>query len=248
MNRTLFISLIALALSSSAASAAVVDFAAPSQNIRCHGETTAPEQISCVIGKQRWSALPAKPAACAGAWKPLEFELVGGRVSPGRCGGDVPYCRKGACPILAYDTSRDIGAIRCTASAHSGSQGNGGIACRYRQGERAGFHLAVEAYDLYKAKPAARGNDPTPPAKQHAAGDALLRSIRTHGLTQISPARLPVAKDRLGTYGKIPTSGGRDRRREQRSHTAEHGVRARLRRVPNARIAQCRAYLGHERW
>jgi V8-like Glu-specific endopeptidase len=208
MNRTLFISLVALALSSTAASAAVVDFAAPSQNIRCHGETTAPERIDCVIGTQRWSALPAKPAACGGAWKPLEFELAGGRVSPGRCGGDIPYCRKGACRILAYDTSRDIGAIRCTASAHSGSQGNGGIACRYRQGERAGFHLAVEAYDLYKPKPAARGNDHTPPAKQHAAGDALLRSIRTHGLTQVSPAPLPVATDRLDTSGKVPTSAG----------------------------------------
>jgi hypothetical protein len=213
INRVLIVILVLTGFGvTSAAAGAAVDFQSPTGNIRCHGDSATPAYVDCSLAKQRWASQPPKPQSCSGAFWPQEFELAGGYLQAGRCGDAVKYCSR-PCQKLEYGTSVDLGPIRCTSSKISGSAHNGGIACRYMQGTRARFHLAIEAYDV---------SGPTAPAAPHVAPLAttgarvpgapssemtsaeLLASIRSHGVKVASPAVLPRGVGVVGGAGRAP--------------------------------------------
>jgi hypothetical protein len=128
----------------------LVHFQSPSGNINCIGGGASqgqPAFVQCVVRKQSWRSLRAKPASCDLDWDPATISLVRGRATVGSCRGDIgPLCVAGTadrCSTLAYGRSIDMGPIRCTSTT-------AGVTCRYRTGRRPGFLIARERYVLYR--------------------------------------------------------------------------------------------------
>ena len=139
----LVLALAACAAPSSPASAqSLVHFRSPSGNINC---TMFGGGAECVVKKQSWPRLPARPASCDLDWVPNNLSVSGTRVFVGACRGDVgPLCYVGsACRTLGYGRSVTLGKVRC-ASARNG------VTCRRLDGRRVGFRIAREGYSLYR--------------------------------------------------------------------------------------------------
>ena len=137
----LFLALAACA-SPPASAQTLVHFRSPSGNINCIMFGGGAE---CVVKKQSWPRLPARPASCDLDWVPNNLSVSGTRVFVGGCRGDVgPLCYAGsACRTLGYGQSATLGRMRC-ASARNG------VTCRRLDGRRVGFRIAREGYTLYR--------------------------------------------------------------------------------------------------
>ncbi len=134
---------VSLALASS-----LVHFQTPSGNINCIGGPAfmgTPPFVECLVRKNTWPHLRAKPAICDLDWDPTTLALSHRRVSVGSCRGDIgPLCvnTSDRCSTLQYGRSVDLGPIRCTSATI-------GVTCRYRTAPRVGFRIAREGYVLY---------------------------------------------------------------------------------------------------
>jgi Family of unknown function (DUF6636) len=119
-----------------------VHFQSPSGNINCLVFRTGAE---CVVKKQTWARLPARPATCDLDWVPANLGLSGTRLFVGACRGDVgPLCYRGSgCTTLAYGRARTLGKVRCVSATN-------GVTCRRLDGRRVGFRIAREGYTLYR--------------------------------------------------------------------------------------------------
>jgi Family of unknown function (DUF6636) len=134
---------VGLALASS-----LVHFQTPSRNINCIGGSAfqgTPAFVQCLVRKNNWSRLRAKPASCDLDWDPATISLSRRRFSVGSCRGDIgPLCTNTSdrCSTLPYGRSVDMGPIRCTSATN-------GVTCRYRTAPRVGFRIAREGYVLF---------------------------------------------------------------------------------------------------
>ena len=122
----------------------LVHFQSPSGNINCILDAT---YADCLVRRQVWRNLPARPASCDLDWVPSEISLSGRKIFVGACRGDVgPLClpRGGLrCTTLAYGRSVVVGGIRCVSAVN-------GVTCRRRDGRRIGFRVAREGYTLFR--------------------------------------------------------------------------------------------------
>jgi hypothetical protein len=127
----------------------LVHFQSPSGNINCIGGPAfqgTPAFVQCLVRKNSWPRLRARPASCDLDWDPATISLSRGRATVGSCRGDIgPLCvsTSDRCTTLGYGRSVVMGPIRCTSAT-------AGVTCRYRTGSRAGFLIARERYVLYR--------------------------------------------------------------------------------------------------
>jgi hypothetical protein len=127
----------------------LVHIQSPSGNINCIGGPAfqgTPPFVSCLVRKQSWPRLRAKPSNCDLDWDPTTLELSRRRLSVGSCRGDIgPLCGIGTerCSTLAYGRSVTFGPIRCTSLTS-------GVTCRYTASPRVGFKIAREGYALFR--------------------------------------------------------------------------------------------------
>jgi hypothetical protein len=142
VRRALLVLALAACASSPASAQSLVHFRSPSGNISCAMFGGGAE---CVVKKQSWPRLPARPASCDVDWVPNNLSVSGTRVFVGACRGDVgPLCFAGSgCRTLGYGRSTMLGKVRC-ASARNG------VTCRRLDGRRVGFRIAREGYTLYR--------------------------------------------------------------------------------------------------
>jgi uncharacterized protein DUF6636 len=140
------IALLALALAACAApttsAQSLVHFRSPSGNINCVMFGGGAE---CVVKRQSWPRLPARPAACDLDWVPASLSVSGSRVFVGACRGDVgPLCvGEARCRTLPYGHALTLGKARCVSARN-------GVTCRRLDGRRVGFRIAREGYTLYR--------------------------------------------------------------------------------------------------
>jgi Family of unknown function (DUF6636) len=127
----------------------LVHFQSPSGNINCYAGPAfqgSPAFAQCLVRKQSWPSLRARPASCDLDWDPATVSLSRRRATVGSCRGDIgPLCvnTSDRCSTLGYGRSVDVGPIRCTSTT-------AGVTCRYRTGRRQGFLIARERYVLYR--------------------------------------------------------------------------------------------------
>jgi hypothetical protein len=121
---------------------AFVHFKSPSGNINCIAFATGAE---CVVKKQSWPRLPARPASCDLDWVPANVSLSRTKLFVGACRGDVgPLCYPGSgCRTLAYGRSIVVGKVRCSSATN-------GVTCRRTDRRHVGFRIAREGYALYR--------------------------------------------------------------------------------------------------
>ena len=136
-----------------AAPASAAHFKSPTGNIQCRLDS---HSVTCLLQKNSWRHLPAKPASCDVDWAPTDMSLYVNRqtgrwtVAVGGCRGDVgPLCYSEApCVVLAYGHSvqsvRAGSGLRCTSATS-------GVTCMKigtRPGAR-GFRIAREGYVVF---------------------------------------------------------------------------------------------------
>jgi hypothetical protein len=138
-----------VAIFSAALASSLVHFQSPSGNINCIGAAAfqgSPTFVQCLVRKNSWPRLVARPRSCDLDWDPATISLSGRRVSVGSCRGDIgPLCvyTSDRCSTLPYGRSVDVGPIRCTST-------QAGVTCRYRTAPRVGFLIARERSVLYR--------------------------------------------------------------------------------------------------
>ena len=142
LRAALFSLAVALCAAGSAQAQTFVHFRSPSGNINCLLFRTGAE---CVVKKQSWPRLPARPANCDLDRVPNNLGLSGTNLVVGACRGDVgPLCYRGSgCTTLAYGRARTFGKVRCVSATN-------GVTCRRLDGRRIGFRIAREGYTLYR--------------------------------------------------------------------------------------------------
>jgi Family of unknown function (DUF6636) len=139
-----FAAVLSLAVASS-----LVHFQTPSGNINCIGGPAfkgSSAFVECLVRKNSWPRLAAKPARCDLDWDPATLQLGRRRVTVGSCRGDIgPLCTNisDRCTTLAYGRSVDMGPIRCSSATN-------GVSCRYRTAPHVGFRIAREGYVLFR--------------------------------------------------------------------------------------------------
>ena len=151
MTRTVAFLSAALSVALAPAASAVTQahFRSPSGNINCFLLDTRPSPpfVDCLVVKNAWRRLPAKPRSCDVDFYPAEVALgASGRITVGSCRGDVgPTCLPSsgfACRTLAYGRSITSRHFVCRSASN-------GVTCLVRGRDR-GFRIAREGYVLFR--------------------------------------------------------------------------------------------------
>ena len=142
VRRALVVLALVAVAAPSVSAQSIVHFRSPSGNINCAMFGGGAE---CVVKKQSWPRLPARPASCDLDWVPNNLGVSGTRVFVGACRGDVgPLCYAGStCRTLAYGRSITLGKVRCVSARN-------GVTCRRVDARRVGFRIAREGYALFR--------------------------------------------------------------------------------------------------